>query len=633
MKYCFSILESFIFTDSTEVSVEHLSPSKARQILDRVDLLSKIREDILSHPHLEERLLLCQPSVDTPEWWQVGKHDKELLLGAAKHGLGRTDITILNDPDFSFHKILGKSIYNSVQAAKNLEKTEKAIKLENRDDILKFDKDEILVKLEKGEGTLKIEKVGIKKDKDTQATEKKPEILTSEKGQVEMTLVKSESFPESKLEDIAANNGLTITTVKAKSPEKDVPIESEAEKIVAEPVKEEEEEEKEKVPEEMEVSVDAEKEKEDQEENGEQKSEDEKVEKMEESEKVTETKEEETISEKEDTTKEPEEKENEKEVEKSTEVEMETSKEEEVDKEKEMEKEEEKTEDKVKEEVPSEEAPKEVKPEEGSETVTKPEEETKEEVKSQEQKEEPVKDKAVAKIEDKCSVQAAELKAMFPDLEVIQPLSRLTQIDTFVLRDKAIDYNEPTVAQLLAHSYQSSIKWPKEHAIEARLRHIVHAVEQREWPVTINFTAGDETETSAEKDNSEVITITTDHGISRSLAAVNNIAAAKKRKRHIAIDVETERAKLHALLNSSHMTSQPPIVLSKPTILSGSNWEANEESQSEESRRSTPVQPPPAHQQTRNQAIPFDLKYTLPGKTTVIPGTSSTLTPIDLSAG
>lgn len=656
------------------MSVEHLSPIKARQILDRVDLLSKIREDILSHPHLEERLLLCQPSADTPEWWQAGKHDKELLLGAAKHGLGRTDITILNDPDFSFHKILGKSIYNSVQVAKNIEKAEKAIKLENRDDILKFDKDEILVKLEKGEGTLKIEKVGIKKDKDTQASEKKVEVLGNDKGQVEMTLVKSESFAESKLENIAANNGLTITTVKAKSPEKEIPIskmETDAEK--SEPKEEEEKEKEEKASDEKELTMETDKE--EQENEKKSKNEEENTEKVpsEESEKLVETKdeksEEKSISEKEDKaeTKDVEEKkEIEKEGEKSPEIEMEiskedTEKEKENEKEKEKEKENENDKDNEKEKEienekegekekgiekdqgensgeekvkieNSEEAPKEVKVEE-----TKPEETVKEEeVKVQEQKE---VDKApIAKVEDKCSVQAAELKAMFPDLEVIQPLSRLTQVDTFVLRDKAIDYNEPTVAQLLAHSYQSSIKWPKEHAIEARLRHIVHAVEQKEWPVTVNFTAGDETETPNEKDNSEVITITTDHGISRSLAAVNNIAAAaaaaKKRKRHIAIDVETERAKLHALLNSSHMTTQPPVPLTKPPILSGNaNWEANEESQSEESRRSTPVQPPPAHQQTRTPAIPFDLKYTLQGKTTVIPGTSSTLTPIDLSAG
>ena len=65
--------------------------------------------------------------------------------------------------------------------------------------------------------------------------------------------------------------------------------------------------------------------------------------------------------------------------------------------------------------------------------------------------------------------QAVELKSMFPDLEVIQPLSRLAEIDTYVLGGKQpsinstepLDYSEPTVAQLLAQSYQNPIKWPK----------------------------------------------------------------------------------------------------------------------------------------------------------------------------
>lgn len=184
--------------------------------------------------------------------------------------------------------------------------------------------------------------------------------------------------------------------------------------------------------------------------------------------------------------------------------------------------------------------------------------------------------------------------------------------------------------------------------------HIVHAIEHKEWPVSINFTAGDEIEI-LEKDRSEIITITTDHGIPRPITANigasgssitisnignnaslgnnmhmsnvgNNSSALKKRKRHIAIDVETERAKLHALLNSTHLTSQPPSQLSKPAL---SNWDINDDS--DDTRRSS--QPPPAHQQTRVPTIPFDLKYTIPGKPTVIPGTSSTLTPIDLSSG
>lgn len=76
------------------------------------------------------------------------------------------------------------------------------------------------------------------------------------------------------------------------------------------------------------------------------------------------------------------------------------------------------------------------------------------------------------------------------------------------------------------------------------------------------------------------------------------------------------------------MSAQAPPQLSKPMLSSG-GWDTKEDANS---RRST-AQPPPAHQHARTPAMPFDLKYTVPGKTTIIPGTSSTLTPIDLSSG
>jgi chromodomain-helicase-DNA-binding protein 7 len=65
--------------------VEPVSEDRARRVLERVNLLCKIRQEILCHPHLDERLTLCQPSADVPEWWIPGKHDKDLLLGAAKY--------------------------------------------------------------------------------------------------------------------------------------------------------------------------------------------------------------------------------------------------------------------------------------------------------------------------------------------------------------------------------------------------------------------------------------------------------------------------------------------------------------------------------------------------------------------
>lgn len=411
--------------------MDQLSPAKARQILDRVDLLSKIREEILSHPHLEERLSLCQPSGDTPDWWQTGKHDKELLLGAAKHGLGRTDITILNDPDFSFHKLLTRGMYASTQTPKVMDKSEKAIKIESREDILKFDKDEILVKLEKGEGTLKIEKVGAKKDKDQSIIDKKSENAESEKSQVELTIVKTEA----KLEEKPIGSSLTITTVARASNVDNVAVKSEEiSELAIEPVK-----------------CDSTNQ------TGTAKSADEKIAKETSSESaespaVVELEKEDKVQEKDAKHEaEPAEKPDESQAQ---DVATET-----------VEKNEAETKEKIESVEKSVETIEPVVEGDNNKNVNLDNAPVKEEVETQETKSLDVtKEKAkVPQIEDKCSVQAAELKAMFPDLEVIKPLSRLTQIDTFVLRDKPAEYNnEPTVMQLLAHSCTNApIKWPK----------------------------------------------------------------------------------------------------------------------------------------------------------------------------
>uniref|UniRef100_A0A8D0GZ08 Chromodomain-helicase-DNA-binding protein 7 n=1 Tax=Sphenodon punctatus TaxID=8508 RepID=A0A8D0GZ08_SPHPU len=82
--------------------IEPIKEERASRTLYRIELLRKIREQVLHHPQLGERLKLCQPSLDLPEWWECGKHDKDLLIGAAKHGVSRTDYHILNDPELSF---------------------------------------------------------------------------------------------------------------------------------------------------------------------------------------------------------------------------------------------------------------------------------------------------------------------------------------------------------------------------------------------------------------------------------------------------------------------------------------------------------------------------------------------------
>ena len=66
------------------IFVEPITEERASRCLARIDLLNKIRDDILPHPKLDERLKMCQQSFDMPPWWVCGKHDKELLIGAAR---------------------------------------------------------------------------------------------------------------------------------------------------------------------------------------------------------------------------------------------------------------------------------------------------------------------------------------------------------------------------------------------------------------------------------------------------------------------------------------------------------------------------------------------------------------------
>lgn len=70
--------------DMYDSTIEQISEDKAKRTLERIELLSKIREDIILHPQLDERMKLCQPSLDIPDWWVPGKHDRDLLIGVAK---------------------------------------------------------------------------------------------------------------------------------------------------------------------------------------------------------------------------------------------------------------------------------------------------------------------------------------------------------------------------------------------------------------------------------------------------------------------------------------------------------------------------------------------------------------------
>lgn len=82
--------------------IDPITEERASRTLYRIELLRRIREQVLPHPLLSERLKLCQPSQDLPEWWECGRHDRDLLLGASKHGVSRTDYHIQNDPTLGF---------------------------------------------------------------------------------------------------------------------------------------------------------------------------------------------------------------------------------------------------------------------------------------------------------------------------------------------------------------------------------------------------------------------------------------------------------------------------------------------------------------------------------------------------
>lgn len=109
--------------------------------------------------------------------------------------------------------------------------------------------------------------------------------------------------------------------------------------------------------------------------------------------------------------------------------------------------------------------------------------------------------------------------------------------------------------------------WFSERALETRLHHIAHAVQTSEWPAT----------SAAPKESARGHS---DHD------------AKHAQKRHIAIDVETERAKLHALLSSpaaAHSAGRDPL--------------RDDASSDSGSRRSTPA-PPPAHQRVAPSPAP-----------------------------
>nr|XP_055057519.1 chromodomain-helicase-DNA-binding protein 8 isoform X1 [Misgurnus anguillicaudatus] len=91
--------------DESQSMSQPLAPiteERASRTLYRVSLLCRLRERVLPHPSLEERLALAPPSSDLPNWWSIPQHDHELLLAASRHGVSRTELSIFADPQYTF---------------------------------------------------------------------------------------------------------------------------------------------------------------------------------------------------------------------------------------------------------------------------------------------------------------------------------------------------------------------------------------------------------------------------------------------------------------------------------------------------------------------------------------------------
>jgi hypothetical protein len=156
--------------EALQASIETLSEDKSSRLLERLDLLSRLREDVILRGDLTDRLLLCDTAGDLPDWWVPGLHDRDLLLGAAKHGLSRMEYYVLNDPDLCFKDILKKHLLG--------------------EDLVDRKEMDVFIKRKASpNGTKKDEKTKSDESKDVDETkndsnaEVKPEVDTKEDGQ------------------------------------------------------------------------------------------------------------------------------------------------------------------------------------------------------------------------------------------------------------------------------------------------------------------------------------------------------------------------------------------------------------------------------------------------------------------
>jgi chromodomain-helicase-DNA-binding protein 7 len=647
--------------------IDDIGEDHAKLILDRLELLSKLRE-IAKHPKLDERLKLCENNLDTPDWWESGKHDRELVRAVLKYGLYRSDQYILNDTDFPFsesekHYVRSLEVLKSFKfdnpadlfklamgempsASPKAEAKAESISSPKKDESLPETETEKIVDSEtKPNESLDSEDVSVTPEVDENTTTEEPKSPKSPKKSVEKEAESADpdnlAVEEKKTEEISEESKDTANS-NTEEPEK-----METDKVTTEILSEVAEDEKMEVDcENLEAEKPAEKETKIEETETEEKTDKD----LQESENLADLEEKMEVAEIEDKPVEDSETTTEPSIEPVVEAEKEeitTS-------------EEEKSEPKIEESPAADVCAIEPKSPEkiSKEAETKEPEDLAIVVKKEpglerSEGEQKVIDTVVIDDDDASlekptdaagsSNQAEQLRARFPDLEVFQPLMKLKQLDAIMMKGDVKD-NLKSLSRVFDTSMV--VKWFRDFALEKRISHIIYCVEKGVWPVGKSYSAysgclgidldlplyetvkrlnahDDKRSSSSTPD---IITITTDHHqlsksgltpaqqslLHQSMSAMASGKGKKGQKRHIAIDVETERAKLHALLNNTNQL-----------VGQKSNW--NEDDVQEHGRRGSGLQPPPAHQPS-----PRGMNQYKP--TVTIPGTSSTLTPIDLSS-
>ncbi|CAG0916765.1 unnamed protein product [Notodromas monacha] len=125
--------------DLLQMTIEPIAEDRAKRLLNRLDLMSKLREDVLSRKDLLRRLieLPCPSSPLLPSWWIPAKHDRDLLIGVARYGFSRTDYYIVTDPTLAFKDVVQRYITGE-SLANDKEKRawdKRAVKIKQDEDV------------------------------------------------------------------------------------------------------------------------------------------------------------------------------------------------------------------------------------------------------------------------------------------------------------------------------------------------------------------------------------------------------------------------------------------------------------------------------------------------------------------